>query len=152
MPFYANACRVKNSRICMNKNKSDLIGDVRLTAALLPSGSTVIGYSNGLIGGPPAGGSLVSPASSVTEIIGIWDQPFPGPTPPPQITIRLNMTSPASIVPTSYTFTGGDLSQPYTLTTSQANISPPTTSDMWVWFNHGFALTVGQSYDIFLNY
>ena len=123
-----------------------------LTAALLPSGGTVIGYSNGVLGGPAPGGSLVPTGNDVTEIMGIWDQALPGPSPPPQIAIRLNMTPPASIVPTSYTFVGGDLSQPYTLTTSQANISPPTTSDIWVWFNHGFTLTIGQRYGIFLNY
>ena len=136
----------------MNKKKNSLVGDMHLTAALLPSGGTVIGYSNGELGGPNAGGSLVPTASSVTEIMGIWDQPLPGPSPPPQIAIRLRMTHPASIVPTSYTFIGGDLSQSYTLRTDQAYIAPPTTTDIWVWANHGFTLTIGQTYSIFLNY
>ena len=45
MPFYANACRVKNQRICTNKKKKlPCGGDICLTAALLTSGGSASSY------------------------------------------------------------------------------------------------------------
>jgi len=124
---------------------------LRLTAALLPSGgpNDVIGYSNGELGGPSAGGSLVPTGTAMTEIMAVYDQDIPPPLqpPPPQIAIRLT-----GVLPTSFTFTGGDLSQSYTLMSDQADIHPLPSSTYVVWFNHSFTLTIGQTYTLFLNY
>jgi len=83
-----------------------------------------------------------------TYILGAYtsDWPLHG-VPPQQIHIAIEGTIPASI-----TFTGGDLTQSYTLLTANADVFPPSTgTHIWVWFNQGFLLTPGVTYTVFIN-
>ena len=125
---------------------------LRLVAAPLDSGASVAvtGFSNGAI--PGAGyarhGSLSPSGEYGSRILGIYTLDWPlGEVPPQQIHIAIEGTIPASI-----TIAGGDLSQPHTLKTANAHVSPPTTgTHIWVWLNQGFILTPSVTYTIFIN-
>lgn len=122
-----------------------------LTAADLGGGGTPllsVGYSDGTLGGPAAGGSLFPSSIHGTKILNLYsnDFPLPGP-PPPQLHLRT-----AGRIPTSVTLTGGDLPHSFTSLHVESDVHPPTTFDIWVWFNHGFHLTPGLTYTVYLDY
>jgi hypothetical protein len=136
---------------CPTRPRSD---GLTLTAADLLGGSPpvpglVIGFSDGSLGGPDGGGSLVPSSISGTEIMAVYSNDYPGPMPPPQLHLRMRE---GSRVPVSITFTGGDLPHPFLSILHAADIQPPTTIEWWAWMNHGFHLTAGVTYTIFLDY
>ena len=158
MGFYANACRVRNQRICSVKlplrtPSSQII--IKLTAGDIPSGGAALtGFSVGA--GPPAAGSL-DPAS-ISGIVISWLTTLDGPAFPAASPKQLQLGGSFNVVPTSVTFTGGDLTKSYTLRTNEADVKPPGVSDTWVWYSafsqpgEGFLFTPGQIYTIIFNY
>ena len=158
MGFYANACRVRNQRICsvkLPRRKSSSHITIKLTAADLPSGGpTRAGFSAGP--SPPAGGSLDPPSISgivISRLMTLDGPAFPA-SPPKQ----LQLLGTFSVVPTSVTFTGGDLTKSYNFRTNEADVKPPGVPDTWVWYStfsqpgEGFLFTPGQIYTIIFNY
>ena len=150
MGFYANACRVKNQRICSVKLPIRKFSPVtiKLTAGDIPGGTGVAraGFSAGPF--PPASGSLDPPSISgiVISRLLILDGPaFPGAAPK-----QLQLLGTFSVVPTSITFTGGDLTKSYNFRTNEADVKPPGVPDTWVWYStfsqpgEGFLFTTGQ--------
>lgn len=158
MGFYANACRVKNQRICSVKLPIRKFSHVtiKLTAGDIPGGTGVAraGFSAGPF--PPASGSLDPPSISgiVISRLLILDGPaFPAAAPK-----QLQLLGTFSVVPTSITFTGGDLTKSYNFRTNEADVKPPGVPDTWVWYStfsqpgEGFLFTPGQIYTIIFNY
>ena len=152
MPFYANACRVKNQRICMNKKKQPLVlyngsydgSGLRLTADNVPGGPAV-----GFIIGPPylssPVGSLVPSGTALTDVEMAYTIPPPIPPatlPPQQLILRVTGTPPTTLI-----VTGGDLHQSYTFKTNQAHHQGV---NVWSWFYNGFVFTPGHTYTLFL--
>ena len=165
MPFYANACRVKNQRICRSRKiwrpppvaPTAMPGGLLLTAAdISPHGHEVLrtGFSNGDSGGPPAGGSLVPPGIAGTDVLVVTtlDGPIWPQSAPRQLHLRLT-----GIIPTSVIFTGGDLTKSYTLRLGEADIEPPMTPNTWAWYKAfskvggGFLFTPNVTYTLFFN-
>lgn len=159
MGFYANACRVRNQRICSVKlplrtPSSQII--IKLTAGDIPSGGAALtGFSTGLAG-PPAGGSLDPssiPGVAISYILTLDGPAFPAASPK-----QLQLGGSFNVVPTSVTFTGGDLTKSYTLRTNEADVKPPGVSDTWVWYTtfsqpgEGFLFTPGQIYTIIFKF
>jgi len=159
MPFYANACRVKNQRICTRKKTQPLVlydrSGLSLGAETLTGHGAdydIVGYvGSGLAPlGPDydVAGSLTPSGAHGTEILGVYTHdllPHPH-VPPQQIHIGIS-----GATPTSFTFTGGDLPQPYTLKTADATYIPPSNPAVWPWLNQGFYLTPGVTYTLFVN-
>jgi hypothetical protein len=113
----------------------------------------LVGYSSGpplLPAGPdwPVMGSLTPSSRNGTTILGIWTHGLPPSpyVPPQQIHVAI-----AGVTPRSITITGGDLDKPYTLKTADAYYVPPTNPAVWPWLNHGFYLTPGVGYTIFID-
>jgi hypothetical protein len=161
MPFYASACRVKNQRICRSKKiwrQPPPCQCLLLTAADF----TIVGVSPPWAGfsavtdggGPAPGGSLVPSGMAGTEVLYLLtlDGPIWPLSAPRQLQLRMT-----GAVPTSVTFTGGDLARSYTFRTDQADVAPPSTSDTWVWYSTfsqpggGFLFTPGQTYCVCFN-
>ena len=148
-------CCLKPKRYYLDE-KNERSG-LKLTAALL----TGHGASHDIVGfvgselhtlGPDYNvvGSLIPSGAHGTEILGVYTHDLPPSphVPPQQIHIGIS-----GEVPTSFTFTGGDLAQPYTLKTADAHFTPdPPSPAVWPWLNQGFYFTIGQTYTIFLNY
>ena len=133
----------------------DLSNALHLVAALFDivgPDHDLVGYSSGPpleVVGPeyPAAGSLTPSSRNGTTILGVWTHDLPPhQTPPQQINIALS-----GVIPTSITFTGGDLDRSYTLKTSEANYAPTTNPAIWNWLNQGFYLTPGVGYTIFFD-
>ena len=161
MPFYANACRVKNQRICRSRKiqrppRGAPVGLLLTAADISPPGQGVLrtGFSNGDSGGPPAGGSLVPSSIAGTDVLVVTtlDGPIWPQSAPRQLHLRLT-----GIIPTSVIFTGGDLTKSYTLRLDEADIAPPTTPNTWAWYKAfsqvggGFLFTPNITYTIFFN-
>ena len=159
MPFYANACRVKNQRICPSKKLQPLVlydrSGLRMVAALLTNHGAlhdIVGFvGSGLKGLGPTydvAGSLTPSGAHGTEILGAYTHDLPPHPhmPPQQIHIGIS-----GAIPTSFTFTGGDLPQPYTLKTADAGNPSVGSPAVWYWLNHGFYLTPGVTYTLFIN-
>ena len=127
---------------------------LQLVAALLttPLSEEHVGYSGpGLIAaGPtyPAAGSLTPSSIYGTRILGLWtvDLPPSPHVPPQQMAIAMS-----GDIPTSFTFTGGDLTKSYTLKTAEAHSIPSGNPAVWPWLNQGFILTPGVTYTVFIN-
>ena len=145
MGFYANACRVKNQRICSVKLPIRKFSHVtiKLTAGDIPGGTGVAraGFSAGPF--PPASGSLDPPSISgivISRLLLLDGPAFPGAAPPRR------------------PFTGGDLTMSYNFRTNEADVKPPGVPDTWVWYStfsqpgEGFLFTPGQIYTIIFNY
>jgi len=158
MGFYANACRVKNQRICSVKLPIRKFSHVtiKLTAGDIPSGTGVAraGFSAGPF--PPASGSLDPPSISgivISQLLILDGPAFPAAAPK-----QLQLLGTFSVVPTSVTFTGGDLTKSYNFRTNEADVKPPGVPDTWVWYStfsqpgEGFLFTPGQIYTIIFNY
>jgi hypothetical protein len=125
---------------------------LRLVAALLttPASHDISGFSSGagLPAAPyPAAGSLTPSSIYGTRILGVWtlDLP-PGGVPPLQLHIGIS-----GVIPTSITFTGGDLAKSYTVSTADPHFIPSGNPAIWVWLNNGFYLTPGVTYTVFIN-
>ena len=129
----------------------------QLTAADLSGGNPVIraGFSAGAPGGPAAGGSLNPSGTTWTEVLLIVT--LDGPVWPISAPRQLHLRVIGVHVPASITITGGDLSKSYTLKTDEADVKPPTTTDIWVWYSTfsqpggGFLFTPGVTYTIIFN-
>ena len=129
---------------------------LRLTAALLTNHGAlydIVGFvGSALVSLGPSydvAGSLTPSGAHGTEILGAYTHDLPPHphVPPQQIHIGIS-----GEVPTSFTFTGGDLAQPYTLKTADAHITPdPASPAVWPWLNHGFYMTPGVTYTLFIN-
>jgi len=158
MGFYANACRVKNQRICSVKLPIRKFSHVtiKLTAGDIPSGTGVprAGFSAGPF--PPASRSLDPPSISgivISQLLILDGPAFPAAAPK-----QLQLLGTFSVVPTSVTFTGGDLTKSYNFRTNEADVKPPGVPDTWVWYStfsqpgEGFLFTPGQIYTIIFNY
>ena len=113
----------------------------------------IVGFSGtGLIAlGPtyPPTGSLTPSSAYGTRILGIYTHDLPmGPSTgmPQQIHIAMS-----GAIPTSFTFTGGDLTKSYTLKTADAYYAPSANPAIWYWLNQGFYFRPGVVYNVFIN-
>ena len=148
---------VEYQRICSVKlplRKSSSHITIKLTAGDLPSGGAALAGFSGPF--PPASGSLDPPSISGIVISRLTTLDGPAyPTPPPK---QLQLLGTFSVVPTSVTFTGGDLTKSYTLRTNEADVKPPEVPNTWVWYSAfsqpggGFLFTPGQIYTLIFKF
>ena len=128
MPYFANACRVKNQRICQGKRPPKFV--TTLVARVVSGAGTaspLIGYSDGSRTGGSIGGELDPTSFNNTQINAIMTTGTP---PPPTNTKQLQLYYTGN-KPLSLTITGGDLTAPYTLNCAQAS-SPANNLLVWV--------------------
>ena len=129
----------------------------QMTAADLSGGSPapIDGFSAGAPGGPAAGGSLNPSGTTWTEVLLVLTHD--GPVWPASGAKQLPLRAIGVHVPASITITGGDLSQSYTLKTNEADVKPPSTADIWIWYStfsqpgSGFLFTPGVTYTLIFN-
>ena len=109
------------------------------------------GFSSITLGCITAAGSLTPSGPSCTEILSIYTFAYPiaPPASPPQLIVSMTGVH----IPTSITFSGvfADGSHhTFTLRTDEADHTPPSTPNLWIWRNTQI-FVIGNTYTLRFN-